>query len=241
MRKVSLDKSTARIGSMFDRIAPAYDFLNHFLSAGIDMWWRKMATASLPRKSGAFVLDVATGTGDLAFSLLKNQPDARVIGVDLALSMLKRARLKHEARNRNISVYFPLQGDALRLPIKGNMVDVVMIAYGIRNVPDVYEALREFWRVLKPGGHVLILEFSLPAKGPLRQIYSLYFNYVLPFLGGLISKDRSAYHYLTESVREFIGPYEMERTLEQVGFTVSKSRLLFGGISYFTTARKQHS
>ncbi len=239
MGKVSLDKSTRRIGSMFDRIAPVYDFLNHFLSAGIDLWWRTMAVRSLPGKAGALVLDAATGTGDLAFSLLKRQPDATIIGVDLAFSMIKRARSKQMRRTRTTCAYYPVQGDALRLPIKSNILDVVMIAYGIRNVPDLDSALQEFWRVLRPGGHVLILEFSLPAKGPGRQLYLLYFNHILPLLGGLISGDKTAYKYLTESVHNFIGPQDMGHALVQAGFSVKKSRLLIGGITYYILAQKR--
>jgi len=239
MGKLTLDKSAPRIRSMFDRIAPAYDFLNHFLSAGIDIWWRRMAVRGLPKKNGIFVLDVATGTGDFAFSLFKYQPGAIIIGVDLAPAMLKKATLKYKNKSKGMQQYHAVQGDALKLPIKPHSLDVVMIAYGIRNVPDVDEALQEFQRVLKPGGHVLILEFSLPAKGPGRQLYLLYFNHILPILGGLISGDKNAYKYLTESVHDFIGPEDMGHALVEAGFSIIKSHLLIGGITYYILAQKR--
>lgn len=230
---VSIDKNQRRIGYMFNRIAPTYDFLNHFLSAGLDLWWRRQAVRSLNLKAGERVLDVATGTGDFAFTALRMESRLHLIGVDLAFLMLKEARQKRVRQNITAQTYSLVTGDALHLPLKDESFDAAMIAYGIRNVPDMKQAFREFHRVLRPGGQLLILEFSLPTFPVFRSFYLFYFQKILPCLGGLISGDKEAYGYLPASVGAFLTPSEMDELLRECGFQTAETRLLLGGVTYF--------
>ncbi len=238
MPSVSLEKTQNRIGSMFDRIAATYDFLNHTLSLGLDIQWRNRAVRSLPARKNDLVLDVATGTGDLAFALLRARPKARIVGVDLARNMLRIAREKRRRQGIAERCYSVLAGDALQLPFSDNRFDALMIAYGIRNVPDMGRALKEFHRVLKPGGHLLVLEFSLPRLPLLRNAYIFYFEKILPRLGGFVSGDSEAYAYLPASVGAFVTPEELQALTETHGFHHVLTRLLTGGVTYFLLARK---
>ncbi|MGC8720068.1 MAG: ubiquinone/menaquinone biosynthesis methyltransferase [Thermodesulforhabdaceae bacterium] len=238
---VSLDKNPQRIGAMFNRIAPVYDFLNHMLSSGMDLWWRHRAVSSLQLSGRAIVVDVATGTGDLAFSLLRRNPSAMVIGVDIARAMLDRAVLK----GKKYHGYQAIQADGQHLPVKSGSADAVMIAYGIRNMPGATDnpenlspVLREFHRVLKPSGELLILEFSIPSKPLFRSVYLFYFQKLLPWLGGLVSGDREAYSYLPTSVQHFISPEDMVCALEREEFKVVEVHRFLAGVSYFVKARK---
>ncbi|MEJ5300534.1 MAG: ubiquinone/menaquinone biosynthesis methyltransferase [Thermodesulforhabdaceae bacterium] len=238
---VSLDKNPRRIGAMFDRIAPVYDFLNHLLSSGMDLWWRREAVKSLRLSDGAYVVDVATGTGDLAFSLLRIKPSVRVIGIDIAEAMLRRAIIK----GRNYKGYWVVRGDAQFLPVKSDIADALMVAYGIRNMPGALEGkeglspiLKEFRRVLKRSGELLILEFSIPPKPLFRSIYLFYFQKILPFIGGIVSGDREAYRYLPTSVEHFISPADMVQALEAEKFRVEEVHMFLAGVSYFVRARK---
>ncbi len=236
-----LDKSQRRIGSMFNKIAHVYDFLNHFLSAGMDFYWRRVATRALSRAIGdgsSVVLDVATGTGDLGISLLNGGGNLRVIGVDIAGKMLRGARRKIEAKGLK-SRFSIVMGDALNLPFVEDSFNGVMVAYGIRNFPDIRQALYEFSRVLKKKGYVLILEFSLPEIPFFREVYLFYFQKVLPWLGRVISGDSEAYRYLPASVENFISPFDMQAYLKQAGFSVLKIKPFLWGVSYFVLARHQ--
>lgn len=238
-----LEKDQSRIAGMFNRIAPCYDFLNHFLSAGWDWWWRLKATKALAcylekaGRSGATILDVATGTGDLAFSLLRRFPDSFVVGVDIAEEMLLRS-LRKARKNKKNQRYVCVQGDALELPFKSASFDAVMIAYGIRNVPDVHRALEEFHRVLKPDGYIMVLEFGLPERPLIREVYLFYFSRVLPFLGGLISGNREAYTYLPVSVHHFLPPVAMKDVVQEHGFVVLWTYTFMAGVSYFIVGRR---
>jgi len=190
---------------MFDRIADTYDPLNRILSMRQDVLWRKKVRKHLPRISQIELLDLATGTGDLLFSLCQNNPDiSKAIGVDMSTGMLEVAEKKHGKTSLTQDIQFK-QGDAAELPLEDNSFDVVTIAFGIRNVPDFQKAIHEMYRVLKPGGRVIILEFSLPQNKLLRSSYLFYFREFLPRIGGLISGDRQAYTYLNQSVEAF--PY----------------------------------
>lgn len=238
---VSLDKNPHRIGAMFNRIAPVYDLLNHTLSSGMDLWWRHKAVSSLRIPEGAIVLDVATGTGDLAFSLLRRNPSAKVIGVDIARAMLERAVLK----GRKYCRYKAIQADGQHLPLRAESADAVMIAYGIRNMPGATNdpeklspVLREFHRVLKPSGELLILEFSIPSKPLFRSVYLFYFQNLLPWLGGLVSGDKEAYTYLPTSVEHFISSEDMAWALKREGFEVIEIHKFLAGVSYFVKAKK---
>lgn len=238
MKPVSIDKNQRRIREMFDGIAATYDFLNHFLSAGLDLWWRRCAARILAPAPRSRLLDVATGTGDLAFAALAREPSLHIIGVDLAPEMLKRAMAKAEARRIVDGRYRVLAGDALHLPCRDGSFDAVTIAYGIRNVPDMGAALQEFHRVLKSGGRLLILEFSLPTHPLFRWFYLFYFETVLPAVGRWISQDREAYEYLPASVGAFVSPDAMEAIVHRSGFRPESVTPLLGGVTYVLTALK---
>ncbi|SHF82042.1 demethylmenaquinone methyltransferase / 2-methoxy-6-polyprenyl-1,4-benzoquinol methylase [Desulfacinum infernum DSM 9756] len=236
MKTVSLEKTQRRIGSMFDRIAATYDFLNHFLSAGLDLWWRRRAVAALSVPAGGVILDVATGTGDLAFAALKAHEGVRVVGLDLAFNMLRIAKAKREKKGTPPRRYQLLRGDALELPFAAESFDAVMIAYGIRNVPDMGAALEEFHRVLRPGGTLLVLEFSLPSAALLKRLYLFYFEKILPRLGGAVSRDPEAYAYLPASVGAFVTPEDLGGLARGRGFHRLEVRRLTGGVTYYLRA-----
>jgi demethylmenaquinone methyltransferase/2-methoxy-6-polyprenyl-1,4-benzoquinol methylase len=231
LRNVSTEKNPERIGGMFNRIAPTYDFLNHFLSAGMDLWWRRQAVRALQLRPGDHVLDVASGTGDLAFAALKDEPNLQVVGVDFATRMLAQAETKRRQRGIGCDRYQVLAGDAMHLPFAPNRFDAAMIAYGIRNVPDMGAALAEFHRVLKPCGSLCILEFSLPGCALFRTLYLFYFQHILPALGQWVSRDREAYDYLPASVGAFQTPQQIAETLCRHGFQVKDVRPLLGGVT----------
>lgn len=234
----TLEKHPGLIGQMFDRIAPTYDFLNHLLSAGIDVKWRKTTTRHLSLQPGDKVLDLACGTGDLGFAALKTEPKCQVVGVDIALNMLKIARKKHQKTGcENIRYQFT-SGDILHLPFKSRTFHKTMVAFGIRNVLDTRCAFLEIHRVLKVGGMLGILEFSLPKHPLLRHLYLFYFKKVLPAIGGLVSRDPLAYQYLPSSVNSFKSPDELSRELQKTGFQIENIMPFSGGISYLLVARK---
>lgn len=224
---------------MFDRIAATYDFLNHFLSLGVDLWWRRQAVHALRRCAprATRILDVATGTGDLAFAALHQAPEMTVVGLDLSRNMLRIAKEKRQARSIPDRRYGLIAGDALAMPFRDDSFDVVMIAYGIRNMPDTAQAFREFRRVLRPGGHLLILEFSLPQNPLFREPYLFYFQEILPRLGGWVSRDGEAYRYLPASVGAFISPKAMSAFGAAEGFATRRIRSLTGGITYYWIGR----
>ncbi|HDL90655.1 MAG TPA: bifunctional demethylmenaquinone methyltransferase/2-methoxy-6-polyprenyl-1,4-benzoquinol methylase UbiE [Thermodesulforhabdus norvegica] len=232
---MKLIKTPDRIGSMFNRIAPVYDFLNHFLSVGFDIYWRSQATKALVSElkcKPAMVADVASGTGDLALSLMKRETWLFVVGIDIAEKMLKKGKQKLQKEGYD-NRFLPVLGDALNLPLSGSSCDAIMIAYGIRNVLNVEKALEEFARVLKPGGLLLILEFSLPKAKLFRDVYLFYFKKILPTLGRLVSGDIDAYSYLPTSVTAFMTVEDMEMMLQNAGFKVMETRCFLSGVSYY--------
>ncbi len=195
----------AQVWQMFDRIARRYDLLNHLLSLGQDIRWRKKVAQVLPEKSNQKILDLATGTGDQLLYLFQTSSRiASATGTDLALEMLDIG--KEKVRQQQLQNVITLQeGNAEDIQFEEGSFDTVTISFGIRNVTDVKKALSEMYRVLTPGGRVIILEFSLPKIRIIRKLYLIYFRYVLPFIGGLISGDRYAYRYLNQTVETF--PY----------------------------------
>ncbi len=227
-----LETKGERVREMFSEIAPTYDLLNRILSLGIDQRWRSQAARSAVGPfAGAGhvrVLDVASGTGDLAFALKRARPDAEVTGADFAEPMLELARRK--AAKRGLDVTF-MTADGTDLPFEDAQFDAVTIAYGLRNFADPDAGLREFRRVLKPGGRLAVLEFPPPPKGLLGSGFRFYFRRLLPQLGGLISGKRSAYAYLPESVLAFFEPTELEERILAAGFSTVTHELQTFGVS----------
>lgn len=222
-----------QVAEMFDNIAPRYDFLNHFLSFGIDKVWRRKAVRLLMKHSPSNILDVATGTGDFAIEALKTGAQ-KVIGVDISEEMLVVGRAKIKARGVNHRIVLQ-KGDSEALEFSDDLFDAVTVGFGVRNFENLSRGIDEIFRVLKPGAIICILEFSKPKLFPVKQMYSFYSFYILPFLGRLFSKDRSAYRYLPESVEQFPDGEEFLNVLKQSGFTQTKEhRQTFGVATIYT-------
>ena len=223
---------------MFDAIAGKYDFLNHLLSAGIDKRWRKRAIASLHLTGTERILDLCTGTADLAIAARTARPAAaRVVGVDFAGAMLRIGLDKVRAKGLETAVTL-IRGDATRIPLADRSVDGVTIGFGIRNVEHTSAACDEIFRVTAPGGRLAILEFAVPTLPLVRQAYSFYFNVVLPAIGKIVSRHNAAYGYLPASVGAFASPDDFVKLLRQSGFDEVIASPLTLGIVYLYTARK---
>ncbi len=222
------DKKKAQVMSMFDGIAKRYDFLNHFLSFGIDHYWRKQSVKALMLENGQSLLDVACGTGDQGFSALK-AADIKVTGLDFSANMLEYAQKKITARKLE-EKFKLIQGDAEQLPFEDNTFDALSISYGIRNVGTISTSLGEFYRVLKPGGRLSILEFAEPQGWFFGRLYRFYFDHILPLLAGLMS-SKSAYSYLPESVRHFPDRGDFTDLLKSEGFRRVACRDLTFGVT----------
>jgi len=235
---MTVSKSPARIAGMFDAIAPRYDLLNHLLSAGIDRRWRRLAVQSLALTGRERVLDLCTGTADLAIAARTAPRGAsRVVGIDFAGAMLHVGRAKLRRRGLEPTIDL-VRGDAARIPLADASVDAATIAFGIRNVERVDEALSEIRRVLKPAGAFAILEFGTPTVPGVRAAYSWYFNRVLPRIGRLVSRHGGAYAYLPASVGAFAAPDEFVRSLQRNGFVGVAAVPLTFGIVFLYTGRR---
>lgn len=221
---------------MFDNISGTYDFLNHLLSLGIDVRWRKRAIASLKIIKPKCILDVATGTGDLAIESLRLNPQ-KVIGVDISSGMLSVAREKMRKLGVGSTVELS-EADSENLPFEENKFDAVTVAFGVRNFENLEAGLLEMKRVLRPGGKIVILEFSRPARFPMKQLYHFYFRFILPKIGRLFSKDRAAYTYLPESVKAFPDGKKFTDILMRLGYNNTTCEPLTFGISSLYTATK---
>ena len=214
---------------MFDNISGKYDFLNHFLSMGIDIRWRKKAVKYLKKSHPKQILDVATGTGDFAIENLKLNPD-KVTGIDISEGMLNVGREKIAKKGLENKIEL-LQGDSENLPFEDNKFDAVTVAFGVRNFENLEKGLSEIHRVLKPEGKLVVLEFSKPTIFPFKQLYNFYFKWILPKIGNTISKDQAAYTYLPESVQAFPNGNEFLNVLEKVGYKETLCKTLTFGIS----------
>ena len=215
---------------MFDNIAPKYDLLNHTLSMSIDRVWRRRVVGEVRRAKPGRILDVATGTGDLAIAMARRIRDVQVLGVDLSEQMLAVARRKIEARGLDGRIVLD-RGDAERLAVADASVDVATVAFGVRNFGDLGAGLRELARTIKPGGKVVILEFSRPRNRLFRVLYEFYTYKILPRIGGLVSRDKRAYEYLPASVGEFPAPEEFMAMMARAGFRNCRARSQSFGIA----------
>lgn len=216
---------------MFDRIAPRYDALNRLLSFGIDRGWRRRMVRQLPPGEGLRVLDLATGTADQVLALRRGSPRvASGVGMDLAEQMLERGRVKIAQEGFADSIRLE-RGDACAIPAGEGAFDVVTISFGIRNVTDVDRAFREMLRVLRPGGRVLVLEFSMPRNRLVRAVHLLYLRHILPRIGGWLSGDRAAYRYLNQTIETFPHGTAFCAMLERAGFTEVRAHPLSLGIA----------
>jgi demethylmenaquinone methyltransferase / 2-methoxy-6-polyprenyl-1,4-benzoquinol methylase len=234
-----LSKSPERIADMFDAIAGRYDFLNHLLSAGIDARWRTRAIASLALTGRERVLDLCTGTGDLAIAARRARPPAaRVVGVDFASAMLHVGgeKLRRAGLADRIAL---VRGDAMRIPAGDSTVDAVTVAFGIRNVQDVAAACAEIHRVLRPGGRLAILEFAVPTTPGVSGVYLWYLRHVLPRIGRMISRHDAAYGYLPASIDAFTAPKEFVKILRQAGFVeIAPVSLTFGSVVLYKASKR---
>ncbi len=235
---ITKNNNRTNTGPMFDSIATRYDFLNHFLSFGIDRSWRKKAIheISLINPHPTKILDVATGTGDLAIAALKLNPD-HVTGIDISGKMLEagREKLRKRALQDRIDL---VECDSENIIFSDGTFDVAMVAFGVRNFTDPLKGLSEMGRILKLGGVIMVLEFSKPSLTPFKQFYNFYFLKILPLIGKIVSKSDYAYRYLPESVMQFPDNERFIALLEKAGFTSARQKKLTGGVASIYIGRK---
>jgi demethylmenaquinone methyltransferase/2-methoxy-6-polyprenyl-1,4-benzoquinol methylase len=230
--------STSPIAAMFDRISPKYDALNHLLSLNIDKVWRRKTSKAVAKSQPKTILDLATGTADLAIALAKCNPQAHIIGMDISEKMLEIGKEKVSKKGLANQIELRL-GDAATLPFESNTFDAVTVAFGVRNFENLEHGLSEIQRVLKPNGRAVILEFSMPERFPIKQLYALYFKHLLPAIGKAVSKDGNAYSYLPMSVERFPKPKDFLRMLAEKGLENGMAKPLSFGIATLYTAEKQ--
>ena len=227
-----------QVEQMFDNIAPTYDKLNHIMSLNIDRMWRRRVVRIIRRAEAERILDVATGTGDLAIAMAKRCKQAHILGVDLSEEMLAVARQKVQKQGLDERIML-VKGDAENLSmVADGTIDAVTVAFGVRNFENIERGLREMWRTIKEGGKLVVLEFSTPKNRVVRWVYSQYFHRLVPRIGGLISKDKRAYVYLPESVDEFPTPERFSEMLQEAGFKSVKRRSQSFGIAHIYVATK---
>ncbi len=232
---MNVDKTGSRVQQMFGEIAPRYDFMNHFLSGGVDYYWRWRTVRKVAPAGDAPILDVCTGTGDLAISYLnKTGGKTQVVGADFTHEMLELALKK----NSNEKLSF-LEADTQQLPFADDQFQIVSVAFGLRNVADTSQGLKEMIRVCKPGGQVAVLEFSIPTNPLFRACYQFYFRHILPKIGQLLARNQeSAYNYLPESVSEFPFGKELATLMDECGLTGTRWYPLTFGIATLYVGQK---
>mgnify|MGYP001108642180 CR=1 FL=1 len=225
-----------QVAQMFDNISHRYDFLNHFLSMGIDKSWRKKVVKYIGANQPQSILDIATGTGDLAIALTKTGAQ-KIVGLDISSGMLEKGIEKIAAKKLDNVISMTL-GDSENLPFEEGSFDAITVAFGVRNFENLDAGLAEIYRVLKPGGHLAVLEFSQPQSFPFKQVYNTYFKFILPGMGKLISGDSRAYTYLPESVEAFPYGDKFLAKLKNIGFLDSLADpVTFGIASIYTTTK----
>ncbi len=217
------------VAEMFNNISGKYDFLNHFLSLGIDKIWRKKAVELLKEIKPNRILDLATGTGDFAIESLRLKPQ-EIVGMDISEGMLEVGRQKMKKRGFDNIISMRL-GDSEALPFDDNYFDALTVGFGVRNYENLDKGLSEMLRVVRPGGKLVILEFSKPKRFPVKQYYAFHSKYIIPFFGKRISKDEKAYAYLPESVAAFPEGKDFENILNRLGYKEVKAKLVAGGIA----------
>ena len=226
------------VTEMFNDIAPHYDFLNHFLSFNIDKIWRRKTARFIAQYKPTNILDLATGTADLAILLAKRNPKSQITGLDLSEKMLQIGKQKIKAKQLEQQITLN-QGDACNLPFADNSFDAITVAFGVRNFHDLKKGLNEMQRVVKYGGHIAILEFSTPTKPFFKTIYNFYFHKILPIIGKTVSKNDSAYSYLPESVSTFPSPDTFINIMQKFGLICEQKSILSGGIATLYCIVKQ--
>ena len=226
----------ATVQQMFDDISPKYDFLNHFLSFGVDLYWRKKMVSLLSGRHPHRILDVATGTGDIAIALTHLNPE-QIVGIDISERMLEIARRKVSEQGMGKIISFK-QSDAERIPFSDGSFDAITVAFGVRNFEDLPKGLSEMNRVLRPGGTMLILEFSHPATAPFRQFYRFYSRFVIPFVGKLVSDHSHAYTYLPESAATFPSGDDFLNIIRGLGLINCHQQTLSFGIASIYSCQK---
>lgn len=230
MKKEIIAPSRKEIWKMFDQISSTYDRVNRVMTFGLDQRWRKKMCQFLPTKTALRILDCATGTGDQIIAMLEQNSEIEsVVGIDLAEAMVEIGKQKMAKKAYADRVTFQV-ANALQIPFEKNSFDAVTISFGIRNVTDVVEALKEFYRVLKPGGRVLILEGTIPDGKGLKAIHLFYLRHLLPRIGGWISKKGHAYRYLNETIETFPQGDAFCSLMRTAGFTAVKANPLLGGV-----------
>ncbi len=230
-------KKKKQVEQMFDTISENYDGLNRVISFGIDQKWRRKLIQMVKKTNPKYILDVATGTGDLAIALADSSAE-KVIGLDISAGMLQVGKQKIEQKQLSERIEM-VQADSEHLPYKDHTFDAITVAFGVRNFENLEKGLSEIYRVLAPGGIFVVLETSVPTKSPFKQGYSLYSNYILPSIGKLFSKDKSAYKYLSESASVFPHGEEFNNILRKIGFTdVENHPQTFGVSSIYSASKK---
>lgn len=227
-----------QVEEMFDNIAPTYDRLNHIMSLNIDRIWRRRVMRIIRRAKPQRIMDVATGTGDLAIAMARKVSEAHILGVDLSEEMLSEARKKIKRLELEKRITLE-KGDAENLTmVASESVDAATVAFGVRNFENIERGLSEIYRTLRPGGKLVVLEFSMPKNRLVRWVYRQYAHRLLPRIGGMISKDKQAYTYLPDSVEEFPAPERFAEILKGVGFKSVKLSSQSFGIAYIYDATK---
>jgi demethylmenaquinone methyltransferase/2-methoxy-6-polyprenyl-1,4-benzoquinol methylase len=225
-----------QVAEMFNNISHKYDFLNHFLSLGIDKLWRKKAIKILKKYQPKSVLDIATGTGDFAIEALKLNPE-KIVGVDISEGMMEMGRIKLKERGLDKKITL-LYGDSENLPFEDATFDAITVGFGVRNFQNLQQGLSDIKRVLTPNGTLVVLEFSKPKMFPIKQVFGFYSKYIIPFFGKLISKDSAAYTYLPESVEAFPEGDDFLNIMKQVGFKNTFRKPVSGGIATIYVGQK---